>query len=129
MLVSEKGRVVYLSATYEGSLHDKTILTEEKWQFPAGITLHQDLGFQGHTTQGVNVQMPQKKPRTKELTAEQKQQYKQKASLRVKVEHTIGSVKIFPILKDRIRLYKQGIKDLVMELGCGLHNFKLAYKT
>lgn len=47
----------------------------------------------------------------------------------VKVEHTTGRVKIYRVLKDRIRMYKQGIRDLVMELGCGLNNFKLTCKT
>ena len=128
-MVNEEGRVVFLSHTYEGSKHDKTIVDEEGWEFPPGITLHQDLGFKGHRPQGVNVQMPHKKPRTRDLTEGQKQQNKQKASMRVKVEHCIGRVKIYRVLKDRIRMYKQGIKDLVMELGCGLNNFKLAYKS
>ena len=129
VLVSEAGRVVFLSRTYEGSRHDKAIVDEEGWLFPQGITLHQDLGFKGHIPEGVNVQMPHRKPRTKDLTEEQKSRNKQKASVRVKVEHTIGRVKIYRVLKDRIRLYKQGIKDLVMELGCGLNNFKLTCKT
>jgi hypothetical protein len=91
--------------------------------------LHQDSGFQGHAPQGVVVQMPQKKPRSKELTEEQKLSNKKKASVRVTIEHIIGRVKIYRILKDRIRMYKQGIKDLVMELGCALLNFKLSYNT
>lgn len=78
---------------------------------------------------GVKVEMPDRKPRTKDLTEEQKSSNKQKASVRVKVEHAIGRVKIYRVLKDRIRLYKQGIKDLVMELGCELNNFKLTCKT
>ena len=129
VLANEAGRVVFLSLTYEGSKHDKTIVDEEGWRFPAGITLHQDLGFKGHKPAGVNVQMPDRKPRTTDLTEAQKQQNKQKASMRVKVEHCIGRVKIYRVLKDRIRMYKQGIKDPVMELGCALNNFKLAYKT
>lgn len=71
MLVGEAGRVVFLSHTYEGSRHDKAIVDEEGWQFPAGITLHQDLGFTGHLPAGVNVQMPHRKPGTKDLTEEQ----------------------------------------------------------
>lgn len=129
LLVGAKGRVLYLSATYEGSVHDKAIVDTEGWQFPGGLTLHLDLGFKGLRPKGVKVEMPHKKPRTKDLTEEQKLENKQKASVRVKVEHCIGRVKIYRILKDRIRLYKQGIKDLVMELGCALQNFKLAYKT
>ena len=126
---SESGRVVFLSATYEGSVHDKTIADEQNWQFPSGIVLHQDLGFQGYAPQDVIVQMPHKKPRTRELTEEQKQENKQKAAVRVKVEHMIGSVKIYRIVKDRIRMYKQNIKDLVMEVACAINNFKRSYKN
>jgi hypothetical protein len=28
-------------------------------------------------------------------------------------------------LKDRIRLWKDGVRDLVMELCCALHNFRV----
>jgi hypothetical protein len=28
-------------------------------------------------------------------------------------------------MKDRIRLWKEGIRDLVMELCCALHNFRV----
>ena len=129
LLGSELGRVVFLSATYEGSVHDKAIADEQGLQLPSGITLHQDLGFQGYAPEGVIVQMPHKKPRTRELTEEQKQENKQKAAVRVKVEHIIGRVKIYRIVKDRIRMYKQGIKDLVMEIACALNNFKLDYKN
>jgi len=129
LLGTKKGRVLFLSGTYEGSIHDKAIIDKEGWRFPAGIVLHQDSGFQGHAPQGVMVEMPQKKPRTKDLTEEQKLSNKKKASVRVTIEHIIGRVKIYRILKDRIRMYKQGTKDLVMEVACALLNFKLSYKT
>ncbi len=29
------------------------------------------------------------------------------------------------LLKDRIRLWKEGVRDLVMELCCALHNFRV----
>lgn len=127
LLGSEPGRVVFLSATYAGSVHDKAIADEQGWQFPSGIILHQDLGFQGYAPDGVIVQMPRKKPRARELTEKQKQENKQMAAVRVKVEHIIGRVKIYRMVKDRIRMYKQGIKDLVMEIACALNNFKLDY--
>lgn len=127
LLGSEHGRVVFLSATYEGSVHDKAIADGQGWQFPSGILLHQDLGFQGYAPEGVIVQMPHKKPRTRELTEAQKQENKQKSAVRVKIEHIIGRVKIYRIVKDRIRMYKQGLKDLVMEIACAINNFKLTY--
>jgi hypothetical protein len=30
-----------------------------------------------------------------------------------------------PVVKDRIRLWKEGVRDLVMELCCALHNFRV----
>lgn len=110
-------------------MHDKAIVDRENWRFPKGIKVHQDLGFLGHKPVGVEVSMPQRKPRTQELSDEQKAENRKKAAARVKVEHAIGAVKIMRIVKDRIRLWKKGIKDLVMELACGIHNFKIAYKT
>jgi hypothetical protein len=110
-------------------VHDKAIVDRENWHFPKGIKVHQDLGFQGHKPEGVQVSMPQRKPRGKELTEEQKAENKLKAAERVKVEHAIGGVKILRIVKDRIRLWKKDIKDLVMELACAIHNFKIAYST
>jgi hypothetical protein len=44
---------------------------------------------------------------------------------RLRIEHVHGSVKRCRIVKDRIRLWKQGIRDLVMELCCALHNFRV----
>lgn len=94
-----------------------------------GIIVNQDLGFPGHKPEGVEIRMPEKKPKNGELSEEQKRSHKEKSSIRVKVEHALGKVKIYRILKDRIRLWKQGVKDMVMALCCGLHNFKLHYKT
>jgi hypothetical protein len=36
-----------------------------------------------------------------------------------------GSVKRCRVVKDRIRLWKKGIRDLVMEICCALHNFRV----
>ena len=36
-----------------------------------------------------------------------------------------SSVKRCRIVKDRIRLWKDGVRDLVMELCCALHNFRV----
>ncbi len=119
-------RILYLSETYEGSLHDKSICDEEFTPFPNGIKLHQDTGFQGHWHKGVEVIQPLKKPKGKELTQEQKQANKDKAAVRVVVEHAIGRVKICRIVKDKIRLWKPQLKDKIMQLCCGLHNFRLS---
>jgi hypothetical protein len=122
-------RVLYLSKTYAGSVHDKKILDEEEWIFPSGIRVYEDSGFEGHNPQDVNICRPVKKPKGKELTDEQKRTNREKSARRVIVEHSIGKIKIFRIVKDRIRIWKNDAKDLVMEICCGLHNFKIDYKT
>lgn len=48
------------------------------------------------------------------------------SSARVVVEHTIAGVKRCRIVKDVLRLTKDGISDLVMEIACGLHNLRCA---
>ena len=129
LVTSLQHQVYYLSETYQGSVHDITIVKEEEWQFPEGIVLYQDTGFQGHAPDNVVVMQPLKKTKGKELTEEQKNKNKQISSFRVKVEHTIGKIKIFRIVKDTIRNWKYGFKDLIMELCCGLQNFKIAFVT
>ena len=42
------------------------------------------------------------------------------SGVRVVVEHVIAGVKRCRIVKDVLRLTKQGISDLVMEIACGL---------
>jgi len=57
--------------------------------FPVGITLWQDTGFFGHKPENVIIRMPAKKPKGRELTAEQKQENKRISSFRIIVEHAI----------------------------------------
>ena len=128
LLCSEKKRILWLSNTYDGSVHDKKIVDEEPLRFPAGITLWQDTGFLGHSPPGVTIRMPTKKPKGKELTDEQKRENREISSYRILVEHAIGGVKKCRIVKDRFRCTKYGFDDLVMLIACGLHNFRISLK-
>ena len=85
----------------------------------------QDLGFLAFTLPQVEILMPTKKPRGHELTAEQKEANRAVARRRVRLEHVNSSVKRCRIVKDTLRLLKAGMRDLVMELCCALHNFRL----
>ncbi|MDE0481819.1 MAG: hypothetical protein OXI67_04485 [Candidatus Poribacteria bacterium] len=49
---------------------------------------------------------------------------KKRASIRIRVEHAISGVKRYCIVKDKLRNWKKGFCDLVMEICCGLHNFR-----
>lgn len=109
-------------------MHDKRIMDENPLYLPRGITLWQDSGFQGYKPDNVTVKMPVKKPKGKTLSEEQKQSNRAISSFRIIVEHAIGSVKIYRIVKERFRCRKLGFDDLVMVLACGLNNFKVSLK-
>ncbi|MBS6595311.1 MAG: hypothetical protein KH358_15680 [Odoribacter splanchnicus] len=58
MLCTNQLRIVWLSSTYEGHVHDKKICDEEPLLLPKGIRLWQDTGFIGHRPDGVEICMP-----------------------------------------------------------------------
>ena len=82
----------------------------------------QDLGFLAFTLPQVDILMPTKKPRGQERTREQELANQALHQRRLRIEHVNSSVKRCRIVKDRMRLWKQGIRDLVMEICCALHN-------
>ena len=69
--------------------------------------------------------MPTKKPRGQELTWEQHVANQALHQRRLWIERVHSRVKRCRMVKDRIRLWKQGGRDLVMELYCALHNFRV----
>jgi len=87
--------------------------------------LWQDLGFLSFTLPQVEILMPMKKPRGEELSLEQQLANQELNQRRLRIEHVNRSVKRCRIVKDRLRLWKEGIRDLVMELCCALHNFRV----
>lgn len=124
-----KRRVEYLGSTWEGKKHDKKICDEEGHEFPEGSTLYKDTGYQGYEPAGVSTRQPKKKPRGGELTQEEKEQNSLISTVRVIVEHVICGVKRCRIVKDVFRNTKDKFDDLAMEIACGLHNFRTAYRT
>ncbi|HEX9240676.1 MAG TPA: transposase family protein [Candidatus Bathyarchaeia archaeon] len=118
-------KVNYLSQTYAGKRHDKKIADEESPTYPEDISLYKDTGFQGYEPEGVKTFQPQKKPKGKELTSEQKEQNSLISSIRIVIEHIISGIKRCRIVKDLFRNTKAKYDDLVMEIACALHNFRV----
>ena len=85
----------------------------------------QDLGFVAFTLPGVEILMPMKKPKGQLLTLEQQRVNQSLHERRLRIEHVNSSIKRCRMVKDRIRLWKRGIRDLVMEICCALHNFRV----
>jgi hypothetical protein len=117
--------ILLLSDTYGGRVHDKPIAEATPYPLPAGSQLLQDLGFLAFTLPQVDLLMPMKTPRGQELTVEQQRANQALHHRRLRIGHVHSSVKRCRIVKDRIRLWKQGIRDLVMALCCALHHFRV----
>lgn len=122
------GRIIFLSFTCEGKKHDKKAADEADYELPEGSKLFQDAGFQSFVIEGVTIIQPKKKPRGEELSPEDKESNRIISKVRVRVEHAIGGVKRYRIVKDTIRNWKEGFRDQVMETCCGLHNFRLRFR-
>jgi hypothetical protein len=127
-VIDEACHVCFLSATYEGTMPDKSIADLAGYTFPPGSCLYQDMGFQGFVLAGITIVQPKKKPRGGELTPPEKATNRRISSIRIRIEHAIGGVKRYRMVKDNIRLLKDGIRDAIMETCCGLHNFRLQYR-
>lgn len=115
--------VIYLGPTVPGTTHDKKAAEDAAIHYPHNATLDKDTGFQGYEPAGVLTRQPKKKPRGGELSVADRWLNGILASGRV-VEHVIAGVKRCRIVKDVLRLTRDGSSDRVLEIACGLHNLR-----
>ena len=83
------------------------------------------LGFLAFPLPAVVILMPTKKPQGQELSREQPRANQALNQRRLRIEHINRSVQRCRIVKDRIRLWKEGVRDLVMERCDALHHFRV----
>jgi hypothetical protein len=119
------GKIKGLSPTVEGKRHDKKLADEQDWEFPKASKLWKDTGFQGYEPKNTQTFQPTKKPKGRDLSPEEKSLNKTIAHERIAIEHSLGGVKVFRIVHDIFRNVRLGFDDLVMDIACGLHNFRL----
>jgi hypothetical protein len=117
-------RVIYLGWTVEGKRHDKALVEAEAPPFPAGSRIAADSGYQGWKTEGAQVNVPQKKPRKRELSVEQKEINRQLSQRRVRVEHAIAGIKVHRLVHDVYRGRNERFADRAMVVAVGLYNYK-----
>jgi DDE superfamily endonuclease len=125
LLINAVLTILFLSETYAGRIHDKRIAEATPYPLPVGSQLLQDLGFLAFTLDQVEIIMPTKKPRGRALTRRQKAANRRIARRRVRIEHVNSSVKRCRVVHDCCRLRKVGVRDLIMEVCCALHNFRV----
>ncbi len=63
-----------------------------------------------------------------ELTITEKFMNKLIARVRIVVENVISGVKRCRIVKETLRLTKERMSDVVIEIACGLHNLRVTFR-
>lgn len=127
MTTAEK-EILYLSPTGNGKEHDYAMLKKSKLpeSIPFWIKAYFDLGFNGvQKDYSLNVYMPIRKPKTRELYAIEKESNKEISRFRVKGENAIAGIKRLRCITDVCRMKTEELKDNLMYLSCGLWNFHL----
>ncbi len=123
-------RIGFLGKTTQGKEHDFSILKSEDLltSIPKDVAAYCDLGFQGIGKEFPDLQsiLPQKKPRGKELSADEKEQNRTKSRIRILVENALAGVKRLRIVSDTFRNRIKDFDDLVMVVCSGLWNYHLA---
>jgi hypothetical protein len=131
IIANERKKILFLSPTKEGRIHDLTQMkkTGVLDHIPPDKTLWADKGYQGLQSSLKNnnpVMIPHKKPKGKQLTRQQKQENKIISGIRMVVEHAIGGMKRFGSLSGIYR-NRKGQDDSMIHLCAGLWNFHLQY--
>ena len=96
--------------------------------FPPNALLDKDTGYQGYEPKHVISFQPKKKPRNGELSEIEKTINRIFSSVRIVIEHVFSGVKRCRIVIDVYRKLREGYEDLVMEIACGLHNFRQEFR-
>jgi len=89
--------------------------------------LTKDTGFQGYEPKDILNGQP-KKVRGKPLSKIDKFLNRLISRVRIVVENVICGIKRCRIVKDTLRLSKENISDMVMEIACGLHNLRVTFR-
>ena len=125
IMVNKKGVIVHKTKHRNGKKHDYDVFKKTgPPPIPPEVKVGVDLGYYGIEKDYpyLNVHIPVKKPKGKELTKQEKRYNKKQRKARVIVEHTIGRMKKFQIMgqefRNRLTRY-----DRMTSIVCGLVNF------
>lgn len=131
-LTNIEKKILFISEAYHGSCHDYTMLKNEfdpsKGKWFDDFDLLVDLGFLGiQKDYCPRIKIPIKKSKKKKLTEEQKKYNKAVSQIRVKVEHSIGGLKRFRILTDRLRMRCMTRYNQIAGICAGLWNYFITH--
>jgi len=124
-------RILFISFCWVGTSQDYGIFKqvfppETAWFEDYEVLL--DLGFYGFegTYKCRKLKMPNKRQKKKELPEEQKEENRILAAERVVVEHSIGGLKRYRILSDRLRMKNYDLYDDILGICAGLWNYTIS---
>ncbi len=100
--MTKQGRIVHVSKSHPGSVHDFTVFKGEK-RPPKKSRLFVDSGYQGIVEIHENADFPYKSSKNKPLDDEKKAYNTALSRFRVVVEHIFGDIKTFKIMSERYR--------------------------
>ena len=130
--VNRRGRILNISKTYPGSVHDLTVLRTEKTtdKIPETARVYLDRGYQGIQREGprLDFRIPPKRNRWKRLLSRSEKILKTRISKkRILIEHVFSRLKKYRLLADKIRHeaknYNQDFRNIA-----SLVNFRLSYQ-
>ena len=121
IIILPDGRdIVDIVAGEPGPKSDITLFREYRSRFDPKQRFKGDKAYQGEDL----ITTPIKKPKNRELIAEQKEQNKEFSAQRIFVEHRIRSVKIFRVVQERFRLNPQKYEQVILTI-CGVVRFRI----
>ena len=126
LIINQTDKSVICTKIGKGRQHEFRIFKNSRIKVIQRVQILADKGYQGINRYHRNSCIPHKKPRKGKLTSEQKQQNKEHARLRVRVENVIQNLKIFRILSSRYRNRRKRF-GLRVNLIAGLYNYELKF--
>jgi hypothetical protein len=120
--ITRKGRIVHVSKTKPGSVHDFNLHKQES-PLPLGSRAFVDSGYQGLDKLHQETEIPYKATKKKPLDREEKEYNRALSRIRVKVENVLANIKIFRILKDCYR-NKRKRYNIKFNIIAGIVNLK-----
>lgn len=120
--ITAQGRIIYISKTNPGSVHDFNLYKQEA-PVSKKSRVFADSGYQGLDRLHQATEIPYKKLKNKTLDADETEYNRALSRTRVVVEHIFSQLKTFKILSDRYR-NKRKRYNLKFNIIAGIVNMK-----
>jgi len=125
LIINAVTAVIICTAHSEGSMHDFKLYQDSIGNAVSeDILLRGDSGYQGILNFHKNSETPIKKPRGRQLTAEEKTENKCISRARILIENINAKINVFKITANKYRNRRKRF-GLRMALICGIINFEM----